>query len=526
MQDLEVHAVPVPGLARDAAGGAAQGLQRMAVFQRAEERGLRLHAQNGGGAARVVVVAMTQHQHGHALVPGAQQRHQHPLARIGLAAVAGTGVVHQRVRRGAHQHCIALADVGGQQLELARRRPGCLPKQDRQQQRGAQQARAPGPGHGQQHAPQHAGGAGPHRRRRRRPGGQRQGRQHLQAGRPCIHRPGGRRPDPGQQHAGHGQRRHDQRHPGDGDQVGEQAHHRDLAEQQQRQRRERDGDHPLLVQQAAQRAPGAVPARPGLRLGRRLAPGGEQHAHGHETEPEAGLHQRPGIDGHHRGAGKQPDLGPGPAARAQAQQRDAGKHPDRALGGHAPAAEHRIGGGERQAACQCGMLRGPGEAQRGTAAPEPAHDESRRPGEHGHVQARDAHEVRDAGGAEDVPVGAFDGALVAHDQRGQHAGQPLVRHPRIQGRAHRLPQLLDGVRPAAREQPRRCIARAGADVAGRLQVLLPQPQLVVEAVRIDLAVRRLQADRELPAFARPQFRRRRLRAFTGHTSQAAPAAAA
>jgi hypothetical protein len=53
----------------------------------------------------------------------------------------------------------------------------------------------------------------------------------------------------------------------------------------------------------------------------------------------------------------------------------------------------------------------------------------------------------------------------------------------------------------------RRVARAGAHIAGGLDALLPQPQLVVKAVRVQVAVRRFQAHRHLPALAGAQLGR-------------------
>lgn len=117
-----------------------------------------------------------------------------------------------------------------------------------------------------------------------------------------------------------------------------------------------------------------------------------------------------------------------------------------------------------------------------------------------------------AGGPEHVPVGFLDRALVAHHQGGEHAGQPGVRHLFEDRFPHPVPGLLHQVAPGLAQAPRRRVARAGPHVAGGLQALLPQPQLVVEAVRVDLAMRRLQPRRQLPALARPQVRRLRLQA--------------
>ena len=57
----------------------------MAVFNRADQRGLCLHGQHGGCATNVVQVAVAQHQHVNALAHGAKQRHKHAVTGIAFA---------------------------------------------------------------------------------------------------------------------------------------------------------------------------------------------------------------------------------------------------------------------------------------------------------------------------------------------------------------------------------------------------------------------------------------------------------
>lgn len=116
--------------------------------------------------------------------------------------------------------------------------------------------------------------------------------------------------------------------------------------------------------------------------------------------------------------------------------------------------------------------------------------------------------MRHAGGAEHVPVGALDRRLVARHERRDHARLARIGHAREDRVAHRLARALDRMPPGRREALRRRIARAGADVAGGLHVLLPEPELLVEAVRIETPVRRLEPHREAPALARMQRRGR------------------
>ena len=101
------------------------------------------------------------------------------------------------------------------------------------------------------------------------------------------------------------------------------------------------------------------------------------------------------------------------------------------------------------------MLGRPGQAQALAAPPQRADQQRRDPGEHGDVQAGDAHQVGHAGGAEDVPVGALDGVLVAHDQGRQQAGGLAVGDLLEHGIAHRLPGPLDRMAPGVGQALRR-----------------------------------------------------------------------
>ena len=112
--------------------------------------------------------------------------------------------------------------------------------------------------------------------------------------------------------------------------------------------------------------------------------------------------------------------------------------------------------------------------------------------------------MRHAGRSENVPVSAFNGVLVAHDQCGNHSRQLPVIDPL----KNRLPDVLAGslyrLGPGLcqiRQFFRRCVAFAGSHIARGLKALLPQPQLVVKAMRITVAMRRFQAHRHLPVLA-------------------------
>jgi hypothetical protein len=86
MQDLEVHAIPIPGLASQAAlVRHTAGAQHMCLGQRRGHRTHRPLRQQRRGAAHVVDVAVAQHQQVDLGLPTrAQQRQQHALGGIDL----------------------------------------------------------------------------------------------------------------------------------------------------------------------------------------------------------------------------------------------------------------------------------------------------------------------------------------------------------------------------------------------------------------------------------------------------------
>ena len=244
----KLHAIPVPALARHAGLDGWQSRWCSLWGDGASEQRLGLGGQHGGRTASVVAVAVAEHEHIQALAQRAQQRHQHALAGIAVEAVARASVVEQAVAGSAHQHGAALAHIGGQQFKLARRGPQRLPAQHGQQQRQTQRAHWPRQAQRQQRAAQHPRQPGPQRRLgqpQRCPGhtGQR-----LQKRYQRLHRPARQLPQGCPQHTQQRQRRDHQRDPRNCQQIGPQRHQRQLAKQQQPQRRQSQRLLPLLAQ--------------------------------------------------------------------------------------------------------------------------------------------------------------------------------------------------------------------------------------------------------------------------------------
>ena len=232
---------------------------------------------------------------------------------------------------------------------------------------------------------------------------------------------------------------------------------------------------------------------------------GQQQPDRHERQPEARLQQRPRVERGHHHRRSSPHQRPAPAQAGRADQGGGGEHQHGALRRHAPAGEGRIRQRRRQPAPARRQGRGTPQHGAPTAPPRPVHRQAGQPREHGHVQAADRHEMRHAGVAVERPVVALDRRLVAHRQRGQHAGRGGISQSGDDGVAHRLAQ------PVERCAARRCeqsVAGTGraTHVTGGAHALLEQPQLVVEAMRVHRAVRALQTQCELPAL--PGLQRR------------------
>ena len=86
---------------------------------------------------------MAEHQQVQAFTECAQQRHQHPVARIAFTREARPGVVNHGMTRRAHDHGIALPNVCAQQFKFTSSRPKRLPEQHWQQQRQPEQLEVP-----------------------------------------------------------------------------------------------------------------------------------------------------------------------------------------------------------------------------------------------------------------------------------------------------------------------------------------------------------------------------------------------
>jgi hypothetical protein len=125
--------------------------------------------------------------------------------------------------------------------------------------------------------------------------------------------------------------------------------------------------------------------------------------------------------------------------------------------------------------------------------------------------------VRDAGAGEHVPLRRRYRALVADGQRDQHTGVRIARVVAIDVRQHALEALayafaerVDHMHRAPCLQVDKTLhggtLPAGAHRTGRTDAALEQPGLVIETMRVHVAVRTLEPHPQLPAAARRQYR--------------------
>ena len=116
--------------------------------------------------------------------------------------------------------------------------------------------------------------------------------------------------------------------------------------------------------------------------------------------------------------------------------------------------------------------------------------------------------MADAGPVEDVPRCLVDAALVANHQRDDHARIRFAVQDCQNAAAQPAPHPFHGVARIWGPPGQALVVPVDrTDVAGGADALLEQPCLVVEAVRVGIAVRALQAHDEAPALAGMHERR-------------------
>ncbi len=191
------------------------------------------------------------------------------------------------------------------------------------------------------------------------------------------------------------------------------------------------------------------------------------HDRGHraERQPEAGGEHGPRIDEAHDRRRERERRAEPDARAGEPRAGDDGEHQHRALRGDAPAGEQRVADGGGEAREHAGHLRRRAADERRRPPPDRSDAPAGEARDHRDVQPRDADEVRDPGAVEERPVLRRDRALVADDQREQHAAVAPPFEHRREAVAQRVARALGqqaGPVDARIDQPRRRIASTGA----------------------------------------------------------------
>ena len=451
---------------------------------------------------------------------------KHALAGVASRRSAGRRRRAAAVRARAHQHRVALADVGRQSSNCpraaARRRPAAAAAAAAGQQRAARH----GSGSDQQHARRAGRQAAPRRRRRHRPdGAAASAASHCSSAHQRLHEP--RPPAPTAAAPAT---------PSSASGVttsvtqgiatrlaskptSETCWKNTSVSGVSAERRDHLRAQPPRSASRARRTSRRAPARCALRPASARR---HQHAHRHERQPEA----RPAAAPRGRAPPPAPPAsstsGHGQRSPSACSSATVASIQHRALRRHAPAGEaaRRPWRGQQPAPARRLRRRQPQHRAR-AAPPQRADHQAGEPGEHRDVQAADA--IRCA-----TPVSRNRSqsarSIAAWSPTASAASTPAQRAvghahtDRHRARAWRARSI--GRCQRVVEQCRPCAGQRVAHRAGGTNALLEQPQLVVETMRIQRAVRAPQPHRQLPALAGTQVGpQRRHRTIVGKPVQ-------
>ncbi len=251
---------------------------------------------------------------------------------------------------------------------------------------------------------------------------------------------------------------------------------------------------------------------------------GHEHAHRHKAQPKPRLPQRQGLPHADHRSHRQPQAQARPTPATPPQRHHQTKHQHRALGRQAPATEQGIGQGRPGAQGPSRQRGGPAQAPPpapaiGPAPPSPhtPHAQCRPSGD---VQTRNAHQVRHASGAKQLPIARANGGLIAHQQGQGHPHRWRSQRGRWQRRLPAVTQAfapslqphpglhrpLGGVpRPGRRQTLRHGVVAARADPSPAPHLVRPGAQLHIVAQRIEHPMGRLHPHRPRPNLAHPRW---------------------
>ena len=136
------------------------------------------------------------------------------------------------------------------------------------------------------------------------------------------------------------------------------------------------------------------------------------------------------------------------------------------------------------------------------SAPPQGIDQRRAQGRHhGHVQPRNADQMRHPCTAKDLPLLAGNGALIANREGHKYTDVRSLRQLVQKALSNHLAQALDGIARTPHESFLSNRFFAGAYRPGGTNAALDQPRLVIKAMRVGGTVRAFQTYRETPTLA-------------------------
>jgi len=490
-EHAQAHAIPVPGLPRDAGFRGYRHASGLAC----QPRCLRMFLRHCGRTSRMVVIRVADHQQ---IQPcdtqGAQRRQHRRLAEIELGGKTRTGIEHQGVLARTQHHRQSLPHVQHPQSECTvlralHGRPDQRQQQQRAQpahRRAARQQQPAGPEQRQAQSPRlylgnmdmRAGQAGntleQPPQRRTQPSGQDQDR------------PSQRRRQHQQRRAEQDQRHDQEAHQRHRDQVRQRARQRGLAEEPQGQRQQRHRHHRLRQRQLAQHAAPALHAR-----------GQAVHQEGHpgEGQPEARTQYGKRIDRKHGEQSQGQRLHRRHMPPRTACERDYRDHQQGAHGRQAEAGQRAVESGEQQRGQRLHLPPRHAQPERGPQRIGQPHQPHTRHRRHADMKAGDGDQMRSAIRARHLPIVLAQAARIAYRERAQQRRGADIGDMCGDALGDGRARSVDA--PCARIKAG--VGRPFAHIACSDRAALERTALTVTAARIDQAARPLEPHRQTPA---------------------------
>ena len=430
MQHFELHAIPLPALAGNATlRDRRRCIERVRSGQRTQRPRHGQRREYRASAAGVIEIIVTDHQHiqvAHAF--SSQEWHHDALSGIAATEVPWAGIEQQRMVSGPGNDGEALSNIEHRDPRFALGRGRRMHQKQRQHLHHPCPSSRKATRQKQPRGPEKRGGNRPRRRGVLLPGRAGRKRQPLQKGHAqghdCVRqlRHGIHWNDDGKQR----KRCNDKAYQRDCHRVGERRNHRNLLKQRQQHRDQRHGHCPLRSRPCSNPPRLADPA--GARQGNR----GDRT----ERQPESRRAHRHRIEQRNQAQRKSEHGCDRPAPPAPERNRHYGEHEHRALCRDCKPRQRRVRDRSTQPCGSRHRHRRNAAGQRSRPPPDRSHQRESEARDHRNVQARDAHQMVDAGSGEKRPLLARNCLLVANRQCDHDSAVGLAFERRQQPNTH------------------------------------------------------------------------------------------